>query len=234
METIHKLHLCAFQQAVRWEAIDRNPFVGALIPKHVSKKKREADTKNDRTGYGCLHRPYALSCHESGVCVRHMDRRDLGLQWARVHIDDEDIANDHAHIFADRELARVNKKPLEKLGDKGGIFAFPPAMTICKNTVLARKDPKSESSLRKVWLPKTLAYILREWRKSQGKLREMLGDEYVDYNLVITQPNGRPCEIKLIEEAFNKRKATAGLLNVVFHSLRVPRVALGCLAVPIV
>ena len=86
--------------------------------------------------------------------------------------------------------------------------------------VLVLKDPKSESSVRKVWLPKTLAYILREWRKSQGKLREMLGEEYVDYDLVITQPNGRPCENKLIEEAFNKLKATAGLPNVVFHSLR--------------
>lgn len=48
----------------------------------------------------------------------------------------------------------------------------------------------------------------------------MLGEEYVDYDLVITQPNGRPCENKLIEEAFNKLKATAGLPNVVFHSLR--------------
>ena len=93
-------------------------------------------------------------------------------------------------------------------------------MSTCKTTVLVLKDPKSESSVRKVWLPKTLAYILREWRKSQGKLREMLGEEYVDYDLVITQPNGRPCENKLIEEAFNKLKATAGLPNVVFHSLR--------------
>ena len=39
IEKIHKLLRCAFDQAVRWEVIGRNPFAGALIPKHVSKKR---------------------------------------------------------------------------------------------------------------------------------------------------------------------------------------------------
>ena len=68
--------------------------------------------------------------------------------------------------------------------------------------------------------PKTLAYILREWKKSQDNLKEMLGEEFIDYNLVITLPNGRPCEGKLIEESFVRLKKSAGLPDVVFHSLR--------------
>ena len=34
---------------------------------------------------------------------------------------------------------------------------------------------KTDSSIRKVWLPKTLAYILREWKKAQDELRGFLG-----------------------------------------------------------
>ncbi len=37
---------------------------------------------------------------------------------------------------------------------------------------------------------------------------------------MIALDNGRPCETKVIENAFNRLKRDAGLPNVVFHSLR--------------
>ena len=42
-------------------------------------------------------------------------------------------------------------------------------------TLLVLKTPKTESSIRKVWMPKTVAYILREWRTAQDKQKEFLG-----------------------------------------------------------
>lgn len=137
-----------------------------------------------------------------------------------MHISDADIANDDAHLYVDCELARVNKQAMEKLEDKGILFKFPSIMSNCRSTVLVLKVPKTESSVRKIWISKTLAYILREWKKSQDNLKEMLGEEFIDYNLVITLPNGRPCEGKLIEESFVRLKKSAGLPDVVFHSLR--------------
>ena len=80
--------------------------------------------------------------------------------------------------------------------------------------------PKTDSSIRKVWLPKTLAYILREWRKSQDELKDLLRDEYQDYDLVVALPNGRPCEDRIILKEFEKLREKAGLPRVVFHSLR--------------
>ena len=59
------------------------------------------------------------------------------------------------------------------------------------------KKPKTDSTIRKVWLPKTLAYILREWKNAQDELRGFLGDEYQDYDLVVALPNGRPCEDRI-------------------------------------
>lgn len=220
IEKIHKLIRCAFDQTVRWEVIGRNPFSGALIPKHVAKKRamwtiqtivKAMDECTDAKLYLAMNLAFACSMREGEI---------LGLQWDRVHISDADIANDDAHLYVDCELARVNKQAMEKLEDKGILFKFPSIMSNCRSTVLVLKVPKTESSVRKIWIPKTLAYILREWKKSQDNLKEMLGEEFIDYNLVITLPNGRPCEGKLIEESFVRLKKSAGLPDVVFHSLR--------------
>ena len=88
------------------------------------------------------------------------------------------------------------------------------------STVIVLKTPKTESSVRKVWMPKTVAYILREWKASQDKQQEFLGSEYLDYNLVVALPNGRPCEETVISNAFRRLKRDAQLPDVVFHSLR--------------
>ncbi len=63
-------------------------------------------------------------------------------------------------------------------------------------------------------------YILRKWQQSQAEIIEFLGDEYQNFNLVIAQDNGRPVDQRMIEKDFNQLKTTAGLPNVVFHSLR--------------
>ena len=87
-------------------------------------------------------------------------------------------------------------------------------------TRLVLKAPKTATSVRKVWLPKTLAYILRDWKASQDSWKELLGEEYEDHDLVIALDTGRPCENRIIEKRFSQLKEKAGLPNVVFHSLR--------------
>ena len=51
-------------------------------------------------------------------------------------------------------------------------------------------------------------------------MKELLGDEYQDYDLVVAMPNGRPCEERIIAGEFQKLRESAGLPKVVFHSLR--------------
>ena len=50
--------------------------------------------------------------------------------------------------------------------------------------------------------------------------KEFLGQDYYDYNMVLTFPNGRPVENRIIEKEFGNLKKEAGLPDVVFHSLR--------------
>lgn len=126
---------------------------------------------------------------------------------------------DNAYIYIDAELTRASKQAIEMLGEKDIYYIFTPLMPNT-STRLILKKPKTDSSIRKVWLPKTLAYILREWRKAQEELKSFLGDEYQDFDLVVALPNGRPCENRIIEKEFSILKEKAGLPNVVFHSLR--------------
>ncbi len=88
---------------------------------------------------------------------------------------------------------------MDTLGNRDILFVFPPVMSNPK-TRLILKTPKTATSVRRVWLPKTLAYILREWRDTQQKQKEFLGDEYFDYDLVVAHYNGRPCDCKNIEK----------------------------------
>ena len=37
----------------------------------------------------------------------------LGLTWNNVHISDDDIADDNAYVFIDKELARASKRAIE-------------------------------------------------------------------------------------------------------------------------
>lgn len=89
-----------------------------------------------------------------------------------MHIEDEDIAADNAYIFIDKELARCSKQALETLGEKDIYHIFVPLLP---NTRIVLKKPKTDSGIRKVWLPKTVAYILREWKKAQDELRDFSG-----------------------------------------------------------
>jgi integrase len=86
--------------------------------------------------------------------------------------------------------------------------------------VLVLKAPKTEKSSRKIFLPKTVAALLVDWKKEQDFYKEALGSEYQDYNLVMAGPVGFPIESSAIEASFNRLIEENGLPKVVFHSLR--------------
>lgn len=219
IEKIIKLLRCAFKQAVRWELIERNPFEFAILPKAEHKKRDIWDVDTIRTALSkCTDSKLYIAMNLSFACSLRLGEI-LGLQWKNVHIEDKDIATNNAYIYVEAELERVSKRAIEILGEKDIYHIFKPLMPNT-STRLILKKPKTESSIRKVWLPKTLAYILRDWKKAQDELKEFSGDEYQDYDLVVALPNGRPCEGRLIHKEFNALKESAGLPDVVFHSLR--------------
>lgn len=219
IEKIIKLLRCAFKQAVRWELIGKNPFDNVVLPKTEYKKRDIWDAETIRLALDlCTDSKLYIAMNLAFACSLRMGEI-LGLTWKNVHIEDENIATDNAYIYIEAELARASKQAIETLGEKDIYHIFTPLMPNTSTRIILKK-PKTDSSIRKVWLPKTVAYILREWKKSQEELKSFLGDEYQDFDLVVALPNGRPCENRIIEKEFSLLKQKAGLPNVVFHSLR--------------
>ena len=218
VKIIKVLH-CAFKQAIRWELIGRNPFDNVILPETKYNKRDIWDADTIRKALDvCEDSKLYIAMNLAFACSLRIGEI-LGLTWDNVHIEDSDIVADDSHIYIDKELARASKQAIEVLGEKDIYHIFTPLMPNT-STRLVLKKPKTDSSIRKVWLPKTVAYILREWRNAQNELKEFLGDEYQDFNLVVALPNGRPCENRVIEKEFQKLKKDADLPNVVFHSLR--------------
>ncbi len=221
IERINKLLKSAFKQAVRWGLVEKNPFENTTLPKVRKEPRAIWDVPTIiRALKACRDPKLYVAINLAFACSMRMGEI-LGLTWANTFISDADIAKDDAYLIIDKELSRVKEETLETLGKDEIIKIFPRTLYLSgQKTVIVLKTPKTETSTQKVWIPKTLAYILREWKASQEKQKEFLGNEYMDYDLVIALENGRPCETKVIENAFNRLKRNAELPNVVFHSLR--------------
>ena len=216
---IHKVLRCAFNQAVKWELIDKNPAVNASRPK-VQHKQREIWTPENvlHAIKACDDTKLALGLQLAFGCTMRLGEI-TGLQWDSVDISDEAIEADAAYINVHQELARVSKEAMDVLEKKDVHFIFPALRPGC-NSSLVLKTPKTESSNRKIYIPRTLAHILKRWRDEQAELKEILQDDYHDYNLVVTQSNGRPVEHRVMDKALRALTERESLPVVVFHSLR--------------
>ena len=216
---VHKLLRCCFGQAVRWEIIEKNPAINAMVPKH-KKQEREiwtAETLLQATEL-CKDKRLKLSINLAFACSLRMGEL-LGLTWDCVDISEEAIRTGYASISVNKELQRVKKSAMNDLENKDVLRVFP-SKSSRTTTVMVLKTPKTEGSVRKVFLPKTVAEMLIEWKKEQDYSKEVLGSEYQDYNLVIAGPLGFPVEGSLIESGFIKLINENNLPKVVFHSLR--------------
>ena len=216
---IHKLLRNAFNQAVKWELMSRNPVLNATLPKEEHKERAiwTAETLFKALEV-CDDDNLALALNLAFSCSLRMGEL-LGLTWDCVDISEDSIKNGCAYIFVNKELQRVNRNALEQLGEKGVVFKFPPALA-STHTALVLKEPKTKTSIRKIFLPKTVAEMLVDRREEIENYKALFGDEYLDFNLVFASSCGRPIEGQVINRALGKLIKDHDLPPVVFHSFR--------------
>jgi integrase len=218
-EKVIKLLRCAFKQAVKWELIAKNPFELVELPKKKYTKRDIWDANMIKTALdNCEDTKLYIALNLAFACSLRVGEI-LGLTWDNVHISDDNLSRDDAYIYIDKELVRVSKRAIEALDKKDIYYVFPPMFSNTSTRIVLKK-PKTESSIRKIWLPKTVAYILRKHKEVQNELKDFLGDEYQDHNLVVAMENGRPCEGRIILKELHALREKCGLPKVVFHSLR--------------
>lgn len=116
-------------------------------------------------------------------------------------------------------MERVSKKAVDELDSKDIILTFP-SIKKDNKTVRVLKTPKTESSIRKVFIPKSVAICLAELKKEQDELIEVLGGEYQNYNLVMATTFGLPLGESYLRDKMQKVIDEQGLPDVVFHSIR--------------
>ena len=112
---IHKFLRSAFNQAVKWELMTRNPVLNATLPKEEHQKREiwTAETLMHALEV-CDDDILALAINLSFACSLRMGEM-LGLTWDCIDISEESLKENNASIFVDKELQRVNRDVMEVL-----------------------------------------------------------------------------------------------------------------------
>lgn len=216
---IHKLLRNAFNQAVKWELMSKNPCLNATLPKEEHKQREIWTVETLQHALEvCDDDILSLAINLAFACSLRMGEM-LALTWDCIDISEKSIENGNSSIYINKELQRVSRQAVEALDSRDIIFTFP-HMFSKGTTELVLKAPKTKTSVRKVFLPKTVALMLAERKKQIDELKELFGEEYSDYNLVFCHSTGRPMEGQVINRALKKLIREHNLPDVVFHSFR--------------
>ena len=223
IEKTHALLRSALNQAVIWEYIPNNPADRVTLPKYRPQTRTVWSSSEAQRALDCCSDPvlYIAMVLALGCSMRIGEI--LGLTWDCVDYSDESIAEGTAHVLINKELKRCQKDSLADLNRRGRskvIFTFPEWKRTASTTSLVLKSPKTESSIRTVFLPRTVALALREVKETQDALKMLIGAEYADYGLVIAHEDGRPYEECQIAAMLRALIEAHDLTPVVFHSLR--------------
>lgn len=222
IEKLNRTLKAAFNYAVKQGYILYNPVMAATLPEYEKgavtvwepeEAKKALDTCRDRTLKACMLLAIGGSLRIGEI---------LGLQWDSVQVSQETIAAQSSTVYVHQEQKRCEKAALAALDAVGRskvYLTFPELKEECK-TSLVLKAPKTTSSVRTVYISKTVAEALLELKAEQERQKEALHGLYEDYNMVIALSNGRPVERRLIDKAFKTHIAAQGLTPIVFHSLR--------------
>ena len=220
IEKIIKLMRCAFHQAVRWDIIGKNPFEDAILPKREKKVRAiwTADIIRDALNH-CSDGKLYVAINLAFACSMRMGEI-TGLTWDCVHISDEEIARDDAFVWIEKELARVDQKAINAVGEKDILFVFPRLMGGKSSTRLVLKKPKQKAAFVRFGFRELLPLSCGNGKRSRTSSRSLWAMTISTTIWILAQETGRPCEDRIIGNQFERLKKSAGLPNVVFHSLR--------------
>lgn len=219
VRSVHKLLRCAFGQAARWELIESNPFEKVMAPRHKENPREIWEVDDLKEALAACDDPVLELCINLAFSCSLRLGEILGLTWDCVHITDELINSNSAWLYVNKQLQRISIDSMNSLNDDPIYLVFPQSkLDLASRLVL--KEPKTASSVRKIFLPRTVAILLKQRKEHLDEIAEYLGDDYNDFNLVICHDNGTPMEHEKIRKKFITLIEKNNLKPVVFHSLR--------------
>lgn len=222
VEKVHCTIHSALEQAIKWGYATVNADDGATFPRY-KKKVRQIWSRDEaiKAIDLCKDANLKIALYLGIICTMRIGEIN-GLQWENVHITEDTIANDTSYIDDVHELKRCNKEDLRLLEERGRVnvyLRFPELKKEC-NTCLVLTDVKTDSSVRQVYVPPTVAKALLAHKERQNRQIESCHGLYNNFDLVIAQNNGRPIETRLIDVKLKEFIKQNGFDSVVFHSFR--------------
>lgn len=194
----------AFMTAVEWGYARSMPNTQAPTVKH---KKRPFWSPQDvymaldgmqTPGEEILH----LAIHMAFICsLRAGELMGIGVK----SVDFRDNT-----IWITQSLQRVSDEALAMLPAHEVIRRFP-KLTDFSKSMLILKPPKTEDSTRKQYLTAPLVMEIKARIAQIEHDKEYYGEEYHDYGLLFSWPNGDPIEPTRIEKWFRTWQADNGI-----------------------
>ena len=199
--------------------MEKNPAIDATLPKR-NKKKREIWTAEMlmQAIEACDEKWLEAAFHLAFTATLRIGEI-LALTWDCVDISDEAIETNSCYIVINKIIERVSVEALDFMDRKDIITIFP-TQKRNNTTVVVMKTPKTETSNRKVYIPSHVGKCLKELKAEQDHTKEILGNEYRDYNLVLATTFGMPIGASHVRTKMKQIIKKEGLPDVVFHSLR--------------
>ncbi|WP_283675180.1 tyrosine-type recombinase/integrase [Butyricicoccus sp. Marseille-Q5471] len=204
LRSLHKLLHSAFEQAVLWEYLQRNPFHGAPLPKsHPASLVFLIPEQVRLLLNHCISDPILRMAVTLAFAGTLRKGELLALTW-------QDVNFVEGSIRVNKTLCRVSNHALTKLQGRDILYQFPSVLsTAC--TTLVLKRPKTKASNRVIYLPASVMSELEAFKISSPA---------TELGLIFCYPDGRPIQEHTLTDRFHEVLKAAGLPQVTFHSLR--------------
>lgn len=206
LRSVHKLLHSAFENAVLWELVERNPFHRAAMPALPRTAQPFLTPAQVQRLLECCSDPQLGLAIQLAFAGTLRKGELLALTW-------DDIDWERSELRVEKTIARVSREAVRQLHGRAVLFEFPPVWREEK-TMLVLKAPKTASSRRTVYLPQTVLQALDAERRRQSSAAEDLPD------LVFRHLNGRPIQEHWLNQRLRRLADQLGLPPVAFHSLR--------------
>lgn len=206
LTNIHKLLHSAFEQAVLWEYVDRNPFHKVSLPKSLPKQISMLSPEEIRLLLCECDDPLLTTAVHLAFAGSLRKGEIMGLTW-------DDIDFSVGSISVRKTLKRIRRDAIDVIGGKDVLYQFPPVFDEGR-TVTVLKRPKTQSSIRTVYLPPYVMDVLSTWKAAQKPCQKTQPD------LVLRYSNGRPLQEDTLLRLLERQLLILGLPKVTFHSLR--------------
>lgn len=180
-----------FKDAMRWQAVSRNPVEASDPPRPPERIEMQTWTASQLQRFldvASEHRHAGLWWVLGTTGMRRGEA--LGLRWS-------DIDLDRAEIKVQRALVNVE-------GGKGRAWS----------------TPKTRAGWRTVSIDEDTVAALRRHKAAQNKEKLALGEGYRDDDLVTAQVDGQSVSPTRITEQFGRLLRRAGLPHIRLHDLR--------------